>query len=90
MKAEDADWLIYHLIPEGSATTAVILVSKSSLDVSCVEESLARLERACLVERKGDEVRVLSFGEAIIRNQVKYDNDLPYTIENGVVTARKK
>jgi hypothetical protein len=90
VKAEDADWLIYHLIPAGSATTAVTLISKSGLDAASVEDSLSRLERSCLVERTGDEVRMLSFGEALIRNQVKYDSDLPFTIENGIVKARKK
>ena len=90
MKAEDADWLIYHLIPAGSATSADTLTGKSGLDAASVEDSLVRLERSCLVERTGNEVRMLSFGEALIRNQVKYDNDLPYTIENGVVRARKK
>jgi hypothetical protein len=54
-----------------------------------VEESLARLESACLVERKETEVRKLNFGEALIRNQLKYDEALPYIIENGVIKARK-
>ena len=90
MKTEDADWLIYHLIPTDKGTTTAVLAGKSGLDTTSVEGSLVRLERACLVERCGEEVRTLSFGEALIRNQVKYDKDLPYTIENGVVKARKK
>ena len=90
MKEEDADWLIYHLIPTCSATTAATLNDKSGLDPVTVENSLARLESACLIQRNGDEVRTLSFGEALIRNQVKYDKDLPYTIENGIVKARKQ
>jgi hypothetical protein len=90
VKEEDADWLIYHLIPADSPTTAAILKKKSGLDPVTVEDSLVRLERACLIQKNGEEVRILSFGEALIRNQVKYDKDLPYTIENGVIKARKQ
>ena len=90
MKEEDTDWLIYHLIPTGEAITPSVLTTKSGLDKIAVENSLARLERSCLIQKSGEEVRMLSFGEALIRNQVKYDDDLPYTIENGVVKARRK
>lgn len=90
MKDEDADWLIYHLIPAGTAIAASVLIGKSGFDATSVEDSLARLERACLIQRVGDEIRMLSFGEALIHNQVKYDSDLPYIIENGIVKMRKK
>jgi hypothetical protein len=90
MKEEDTDWLIYHLIPTGTATTPAILSAKSGLDKTIIDKSLARLERSCLIQKSGEEIRMLSFGEALIRNQVKYDDDLPFTIENGVVKARRK
>jgi hypothetical protein len=89
MKCEDADWKIYHLIPPGSPIAVDDLARKSGLEHSAVDDSLCRLEHYCLVERKGEEVRMLNFGEALIRNQIKYDNALPYTIENGVIKARK-
>ena len=90
MKKEDIDWLIYHLIPSGTATTSAVLTTKSGLDKTVVEDSLTRLERSCLIQKNGEEVRMLSFGEALIRNQVKYDDDVPFTIENGVIKARKQ
>lgn len=89
MKREDTDWAIYHLIPPASPITVDDLAKKSGLDLPVVEDSLSRLESSCLVERKGMEVRMLNFGEALIRNQLKYDEELPYTIENGVIKARK-
>lgn len=89
MKDENADWQVYHLIPEGFAITVAELFRKSSLDPAMVAGSLERLERSCLIERAGDSVRVLNFGEALLRNQVKYEKDLPFTIENGVIKARK-
>jgi len=89
VKDEDADWQVYHSLPEGSAITIAELGRKCGLDASVIGASLDRLERSCLLERSGDSVRVLNFGEALLRNQVKYEKDLPFTIENGVIKARK-
>ena len=65
------------------------LAAGCGLDAPVVAESLGRLERSCLVERRDGSVRMLNFGEALLRNQCKYEKDLPYTIENGVIKARK-
>lgn len=83
------DWLVYHQLPEGAPITADGLAAKCGLAVPDVLASVSRLERSCLVERMGGSVRMLSFGEALIRNQVKYEEDLPFTIENGVIKAKK-
>jgi DNA-binding IclR family transcriptional regulator len=90
VKEEDRDWLVYHRVPEGAEVTLETLATRCGLGVSDVEQSLARLERSCLVERSGSSVRLLSFGEALIRNQMKYEEDLPFTIENGIIKAKKR
>lgn len=90
MKEEDVDWLVYHRIMEGEAVSADALAAKCGLGVPEVEASVARLERACIVEHTGSSVRLLSFGEALIRNQIKYDEDLPFTIENGVIREKRR
>jgi hypothetical protein len=90
VKQEDTDWLVYHLIPPGASSTTEVLVRKSGLDPSVIEESLARLERYCLIERNGGKVRVLTFGESLIHNQIHYEKDLPFTIENGVIKEKRK
>ena len=90
MKEEDADWLIYHLIVNESVITVERLVVLSGLDSVTMNASLKRLERYLLIERDGDKLRALNFGESLIRCQVKYSDDLPYTIENGVIRERKK
>jgi len=89
VKQEDADWRIYHLIPPNTSTCAETLIAQTGLAPEIVEESLARLEHYCLINRNGTEIRVLSIGESLITNQILYDKDLPYTIENGVVKARR-
>jgi hypothetical protein len=90
VKEADADWLIYHLLVKEPASTVEGLVILSGLDPCTVEASLDRLERYLLIERGGGKLRVLNFGESLIRCQVKYSDDLPYTIENGVIKERKK
>ena len=90
MREEDADWSIYHLIVQEPAITIEGLVVSSGLDPCMVDASLERLERYLLIERSGGKLRVLNFGESLIRCQVKYSDDLPFTLENGVIKARKK
>jgi hypothetical protein len=89
MKDEDADWLIYHLVTQAPSATAEDLVPVSGLDLSSVHESLGRLERSLLIEQKEGRVRALTIGEALLLCQIKHAENLPYTIENGVIRERK-
>lgn len=90
MKEADVDWLVYHRIPEGSSVSADVLADRCGLQVPEVEASLARLERSCLVERSGSSVRILSVGEALLRNQLNYEEDLPFVLEDGVVKEKNR
>jgi len=90
VKEEDVDWLVYHQLPDGAPVTIDTLATRCGLGLPDVEASLIRLERSCLVERTEISVRMLTLGEALIKNQVKYEEDLPFTIENGVIREKKK
>ena len=90
MKEADLDWLVYHRLPEGSPVTIDELAARCGLGLPDVESSVARLERSCLVERTSGAVRMLSFGEALVRNQLKYEEDLPFVMENGVIREKKR
>ena len=90
MKEEDADWQIYHCIARLPATTAEELAASTGLDYNVICASLARLERYLLVEQKEGKVRTLNFGEALIRNQIKYEKDLPYFMEDGIIKERRR
>jgi hypothetical protein len=90
VKEEDADWVIYHLIVKEPSISVEGLVTASGLDTGVVDGSLERLERYLLIERAEGKMRVLNFGESLIRCQIKYSEDLPYTMENGVIKERKK
>jgi len=82
--------MIYHLIPEGEGISEQEMARKSGLDITAVSASLDRLNRSFLIERDEKVIRLLSVGEALIKCQVKYDQNLPFVIENGVIKERKK
>ena len=90
MKDEDADWLIYHKLPQDRAISPGEIGTLCGLDPAMVEASLSRLERYLLIVRQEGNVRVLSVGEALVACQTKYDEALPYVFENGVIKARKQ
>jgi Mn-dependent DtxR family transcriptional regulator len=90
VKEEDIDWMIYHIIACKPAVATGDLAAASGLDAAAVESSLTRLHQALLIERTEDTVRVLSFGESLIKTQVKYSDDLPFVIENGVIKEKKR
>ena len=89
VKDEDIDWMIYHIIACEPGVTTGNLAATSGLDAAATESSLARLQKALLIERTGDAVRALSFGESLIRTQVKYSDDFPIVFENGVIKEKK-
>ena len=90
MKEEDTDWTIYHLLVKDPSISQEGLVTASGLDPCVVDASLKRLERYLLIEQTDGKLRVLNFGEALLRCQIKYSRDLPYTLENGVIKERKR
>jgi hypothetical protein len=90
VKDDDADWLIYHLLPQDKPITPEEIQKKCGLNAAVVDASLARLERYLLIVHTNGQIRVLSVGEALVACQTKYDQSLPYTIEDGVIRARKQ
>ena len=82
--------MIYHMIAEAKTATADDLVQETGFDLPTVESSLCRLQRYFMIERTGDKVRVMSVGESLIRSQIQYSDDMPFTIENGVIREKKK
>lgn len=90
MKDEDIDWMIYHIIASEPGVTKEKLAAASGLDAAATESSLVRLERAFLIEHTNDALRALSFGESLIKTQVKYSDDLPFVLENGLIKEKKR
>ena len=87
MRDEDLDWAIYHALPPGGTLTVGDLV-RAGYDPNLIEASLSRLENSCLIERRGDSVRPLSFQEALVLCCMKNDGESPVCIEDGVIRLR--
>jgi hypothetical protein len=87
VRDEDLDWEIYHLLLAGKIRTIRDLEA-AGYDPTLVEASLSRLEKSCLIERRGGTVRPLSLQEAVILCCLKYDRESPLCIEEGVIRVR--
>lgn len=90
MREEDLDWFVYRSIPENGGTTTENLMTITGFESSAVIASLERLERYLLIRRSGENVRLLSIQESLIECQCRYSEDLPFTIEDGVIKAKRR
>jgi hypothetical protein len=89
VREEDLDWLVYHLLLDGSLQDS----SQLAVSVGCTGEelaaSLARLESLFLIVREGTGYRVLSVPEFMLACQARHDPSAPFVIEGGVIRERK-
>ncbi len=90
MREEDLDWAVYHGIPQAGSVTVGDLTAATGLEPGAVMASLERLERYLLVRRSGEAVRLLSIQESLIECQCRNTDDMPFTIENGVIKAKRR
>jgi len=90
VKDEEIDWLVYHYIAGHDGVAVKELARVCAFSENTVEASLKRLENNLLIECRDRKAYALSINESLIRCQVKYDSNLPYSIENGVIRAKKR
>ena len=89
MRDEDLDWEIYHMLLYGRVRTTRDLEA-AGFDPATADESLSRLERFLLIERRGDAVRPLTFQEAILLCRLKNEEGNLLFFKDGVVRVRKE
>ena len=88
MREEDVDWNIYHRIALGEAKTIPDLIEITGLDEGVVRASLHRLVRYLLIRQEGEIVRPMGIEEMLLSCRIRYTEDLPVTIENGVIRLK--
>lgn len=88
MRAEEYDWIIYHVICEEKNNTADEICKKSGFSQEQVSESLERLMKTRLVECRGDRYRVCSLEEFIFSSQINQDPFSDIFIETGVIKVK--
>jgi hypothetical protein len=86
----DLDWLVYHLILQGSGRTAVELAPAAQCTEAEIEASLSRLTGYLLIEPGEQGYRPLTFLEILVKCQCIYERDVPFQIEGGIIRAKKK
>lgn len=96
MNDEDADWKIYHLIPDdGISVDDLIQQSKMTRDE--VLASASRLEKIFLVQCSGDKISPLSINDFLLASALcgaspkaeAPEDDFGIYIENGIIKVRK-
>lgn len=96
MNDEDADWKIYHLIPDdGISVDDLIQQSKMTRDE--VLASASRLEKIFLVQCSGDKISPLSINDFLLASTLcgaspkaeAPEDDFGIYIENGIIKVRK-
>lgn len=89
MREEDLDWLVYHLLLDGTLKDRDLLAARTGCPGEELAASLARLESSFLIAREGTSYRVLSVQEFILASHAQHDPSAPFVIEGGVIREKK-
>jgi hypothetical protein len=90
MRDEDLDWLCYTTLSRGSGSATVDdLAAATGLDAEAVAASAARLERALLARREGDRILLLAIQDSLLLCQIRYGEEVPFVVEDGVIRMRR-
>lgn len=90
VRDDECDWCTYHLVAEKEAATIQDLLQCTGLPRDTIEASVDRLVHARLIVRTGDTLRIMSFPEMIILQQIDDDPNCPWIIEQGVIKERRE
>jgi len=90
VREEDLDWTIYHRIALGEAGSIPELIEITRLDEGVIRASIQRLVRYLLIRQEGENVHPMGIEEMLLSCRIRYTEDLPVTIENGVIKIKKQ
>ena len=89
VKDKDIDWIVYHILSNGGAKTEESIVRETGLSAGDISASLIRLKMNLLIECQDGNYDVISIPEMLFRCQVRYGQDIPVVIEDGVIKVKK-
>ena len=89
VRPEDLDWIVYHLIQQGKASDLDAVIRETGCTPEEGDESIRRLVAYFLIDTVGDRLQALSVPDMFLRSQCKYDQGMPFVIENGVIKPKK-
>ena len=88
MRDEDLDWCLFALLEQAGDLPVTALISRSGLAAEQVIPSIERLTNLHMVEHGDGVVHLIPVGRMRLENFCRYSNDLPVTIENGVIRVK--
>ncbi|KAF5060038.1 hypothetical protein DSECCO2_329760 [anaerobic digester metagenome] len=90
MRDEDLDWCCYiFLSRRAEPATLDELAARVGVSTDAARASVDRLVHALLVSFDGEHARPMAVQESLLACQLRYSDDLPFVLENGVVRARR-
>jgi hypothetical protein len=89
VREEDLDWLVYHLLLDGTLRDSDRLAARAGCPADELASSLARLESSFLIVRQGTWYRVVSVQEYILFSQARHDPLAAFVFEGGVIREKK-
>ncbi len=90
MRDEDLDWRCYLCISRRAEPASLDELAAATGETrDTVRASVDRLVHALIVSFDGERARPMSVQESLLACQLRYADDLPFVLENGVVRARR-
>lgn len=90
MRDEDLDWRVYRALERCGSATLWELSEVTGADHDRLADSVKRLEKNLLLENRGEDVRLLSIDESILKCHLKYSPGPRLIMEDGVIKIKKE
>jgi len=90
VKDEEVDWDIYHRITIGEVDTVAAVQHVTGYSKAAVIASVERLKWYLLITESDGCLKPLELSEMLFACSIRYTQDLPVTIDNGVIKLRRE
>ncbi|GAA5262310.1 MarR family transcriptional regulator [Methanocalculus sp.] len=90
MKDEEVDWDVYHRIVCNQANTVSGIEEVCGLSSDVVLASVDRLKHYLLIKEENGLLHPLGIEEMLLSCRIRHAQDLPFTIENGVIKMKQE
>ncbi len=90
MKDAEVDWDIYHRIVCNQANTVSGIEEVCGFSSDMVRASVDRLKHYLLIKEENGLLHPLGLEEMLLSCRIRHEQDLPFTIEDGVIRMKQE